>query len=272
MDNINQTFCTQRFGAYFKAYLASNRRTLLLSMLSIPVVFLIFGACLGYDADPRMAGDSFDYAWRAQSSLALIALYLFGAASASKFYSAMGSKEKRLSTMLVPASQLEKFLTYFILYIVAFYVVFYISFFIGDRFRVLCAHIFTPNGAYAESLPLRDIFIFLPFKSVLANTIIYSSVIAIQALFALGSILWMKNSFLKSLIAYFVISSVAGVLTLCSANIFFHNAFTVPRRLIPIHTESGAAWTVGIISAIITILLYWLTYRRSRETEIVSRW
>lgn len=282
VESKNQIFNGARFAAYFKYYAGSNGRRLQMSALGILLAWVL--ACVlppvatwfgGYRVVEEYSLP--DYMWASEDVYGVVLLLIFSAVSGSRMYSAYHNPRGRIGLLTMPASALEKFATYFIIYVIGFLAVFYVSAIVGDALRVGAVKLLSDYGDYAHLRPLADVFTSGVTEGqdvdgvVLMMVALYGSVLFTLAWFALGSILWSKNSFVKSLAAAFVFNVVYGMLLSYGVKTFHHKFMEIRPCFENCSTETAVV--AGITSAVVAIaFVFWLSYRRFREADIIERW
>ena len=280
VESKNQIFDGARFVAYFKYYAGSNGRRLQMSALGIllawvlmcvlPPVLTWFG---GYRAAAMYSMP--DYMWVIENLWGVVLLMVLCAVSGSRMFSAYHNPRGRIGLLTTPASALEKFATYFIIYVIGFMVVFYVSAIVGDALRVGAVKLLSDYGDAAHMRPLADVFtsgVASDGKgAAMSLLLLYGSAMFTLAWFSLGSILWSKNSFVKSLGAAFVFNVVYGLLFSYGFKTFCHRVADVRPRFESWTVETSVA--VGITTTVVAIVfVFWLAYRRFREADIIERW
>ena len=196
MKTVNQTFDWSRFKLAVRNALAENGRTVLLALGGI---YLYYSAIListhqltqgaGFNAvDPGIT-------------------FLFMAAIASLGFSGLSTKCKRSSYLTTPSSTTEKFTANALIYVIGGIAAVIACIYLADLTRIVVAWIApgkvlqtlnafpntvtkwsSPSGSFCSSM--------LPL--FMLNSVWYASV------FMLGSILWPKRSFLKTVVAIIV--------------------------------------------------------------------
>lgn len=273
--NPSDVFSWTRFAAFFRAHVRVNRQQILSGCLMVFIgIFVTF--CIGEIFNKwriYLLPSPVDPMWNDMAFKAMFLLFLFTTLGASVMFSSMSNKSSRLSTLVLPASSLEKFLTYFLVYIVGTAIVFCISVFLADLLRVAWISLFTPYGSEASLCPL-NYWLFHdrnPSDSdYCVFSVIFSMFVTLQALFALGSILWKKLSFIKTTGALFAINMVISMSVMWMITHFFPYGF-MSSDLEP-ETSVATAVKIGLAGIAVAALIYWLTYARFREDEIIDRW
>ena len=286
-------FDGERFRSYFSFYFYSNRRRLLLGASQILIFsflltlfFFYTGGERGYqimmnpdfgyyDSSERIDVNSTDPFWGLESGLMIALSMLFMAFSGSWMFSAMSNKKNRLSVIEIPASQFEKFLTWWIIYLPMALLAMLACFWLTDLLRVIWIKIFSPYGNFAHLMPIKNILALDPINSAKDSLgisgVIYGMVISINALFALGSILFHKLSFLKTVAACFILLVVFTILYVLGLNTFFDGSVAgLSGRLDWDETQANVI--LGCVGAAFSIAVYWLCYARLKEEDIINRW
>lgn len=289
-----QTFCFARFKSFFAAYLSANSRKLMLSAGTCFIIFLIvfllpewlsnFDAYHSFDIGLQRGfihDSALDPYWDNEFVSAAFLLMILVTLSGNMMYSAMHGKGNRLSMLTMPASQLEKFAALFLIYIVGFFAVFYLSFFLADAVRVLVVKSFSQYGMYAHTLPMAKIFNFDLIQNTNYEgetmriyslvTLIYATALTLGASFSLGSILWQKTSYLKTLCSLALLQTVLTILVVVSIHIFFDNSMDISPR-IELSRDILHYDLLSLLLLLFPALLFWFGYLRFKDTDVVERW
>lgn len=289
-----QTFNFARFKNFFAAYLSANSRKLMLSAGTCFIIFLIvfllpewlsnFDAYHSFDIGLQRGfihDSTLDPYWDNEFVSAAFLLMILVTLSGNMMYSAMHGKGNRLSMLTMPVSQLEKFAALFLIYIVGFFAVFYLSFFLADVARVLLVKSFSKYGMYAHTLPPANIFNFDLIQNTNYDgetmriyslvTLIYATALTLGASFSLGSILWQKTSYLKTLCSLALLQTVLTILVVVSINIFFDNSMDISPR-IELSRDILHYDLLSLLLLLFPALLFWFGYLRFKDTDVVERW
>lgn len=289
----NNIFSPKRFGEYFTLYGSVNWKTFTLRTLIIFAVLIFYSTFIPYITDTYIISPNnhaqisearnTDMFWSREVNFVSFIFFIVSIVWSSYMFSAMLTKSNRISTLTIPASSFEKFITYFIYYIVAVYIIFFIAVYVADFARILSTHLYHHDDVCIKPLPL-DSFInhgneigdFSPkyaiekegFASFL-NAVSYGSLFLSQAFMALISCISPKNSFMKGLGIAFILF-VLSIICFSSGVVWFGDIFeTKPDINTNINSVAIFTWCAFYISA---IGLFILSYFRFKENEIINRW
>ncbi|MDE7471084.1 MAG: hypothetical protein K2M57_06540 [Paramuribaculum sp.] len=133
-----------------------------------------------------------------------IILSVVGLAAASQMFSDMRTKEGRISLLMTPASAFSEFFVRWTVWVPGCLAALVIAFYIGDWSRMLGAFLF---DHYVERVHLSDFF---TARTFYVSSICFMMYLALQSFFVLGAVLWPKLSFLKTVIALWLLQTVLG--------------------------------------------------------------
>lgn len=283
-------FSPARFNAYMRCYAASNSRKLILAAAAIFILWFIIAIIpvlvSNFSLYREMLVDSYrdeytrDPMWEVEGMFGMIALAVLMTIAGSMVFSGMHGRGERQTLLTLPVSNLEKFITWFLVYIVGALVVYMVSFYVCDVLRVMCVKMFTPAGAYAHVLPIWKMMIFCVQNSfpgihewIMLLCLIYGMILLGSSFFALGSIIWQKASYLKTFVGLAALNTIVSAVTTWSWFMFHGSAASV-EPVIHIDFELGWPLTLGCIGVTVGVLyfMFWLGYRRFRDTDLVERW
>lgn len=288
MTAMNQTFSLYRFLKYGKLYTVVNRNRLIYMAGSI-LVGCLFLCILPFIETYTSSRNStlFDRAWGTEISLFfLFSSLLVMPMAGSEFYRALSGKSDRTTLLTLPASDFEKFAVWFIIYVPCFFIFLISSFFFADAVRVWIFRTYAVPGVCIEYIPVKyfftldfcrkdiswsDVFDLSRNIGLMIFTLFTGFALVNQAIFTLGSVVWTKNSFLKTLLAVTVIG------TFCSLCFYFGCKLLISSDTFYAHAEWMDSVNAVFLVAIILILVfsaffYWLSYKRFKEIEIINRW
>lgn len=173
----------------------------------------------------------------------------------------LSSKRSRISAFMIPASQAEKFTLRFLTYFVAGTLLLIIGLLIG---LLICQIAF---GGGAAAMDEISEFIDQDFSGFVIAAFILMGILG-NSLYALGSSLWPKLSWIKTWVICMVIEWV-GALILMMASVAHINWFAFS-------TFCGnnielIKWGGLTILALLNIVCWILAWRRYRNTQIIQR-
>jgi len=279
---MNNIFNIKRFGLVFRKDILENWKRymlLFLTMLGVLALFITF-ISLDYYSNERNNSDiNFNL-------LKVISLFfgIFGMIFASTFMNPMNSKIKRMSYLINPSSNLEKFMTRWIIVTVGYIISFFIAIWIADILRVgIC------SARYPEiDVMFLDITKLISsddtgvFYEYVFNKGLFATIIAMfflfQSFFILGSTFWEKSTFVKTFSAGILILLSFALICRWTILIFYgsFNEFVdvlssvMPSTNIDVNKENSAVITSSVIS-LFTLINWTLAYFRFRESEIIKR-
>lgn len=243
----------------FRKEILDNRKSLLLAVVTAWGLCILFGSLLGFIG--RGGG-------LIEVTFFFLMIQFIANIYASLTFSNMKSKESRISTLMLPASAFSKFFVRWTIAVPGVALICLSGFYIGDSFRMLVDWIIMERPAGSNYYHLVNPFTLLPalgFDSPTLTANVVLSYVFGQALYVFGSILWPRLSFIKTFACIYVIEMILGIIALTIDKVFsfsldFDSAFF--RNL--------DIWGIVVQSSLI-LLLYWLSYRRLRESEVVYK-
>lgn len=283
----NQIFSPSRFSAYLKKHIYDTRSRLAINagiILMLPILFCVGIPALRhcYDYPPYPHLTVADPMWGNEVLFFMFFAIIVAAVFGSVFYETMTKKTSRISTLTNPASQLEKFAAYFCIYILMASFLMVGSMFLADAIRVwvysgsqtpgLKVGYLTPKMLFTmgAAIPKPDnIDPTLADLDLIKSVMVFSMVILLQAVYALGCAVWPKNSFLKTTAFLFAMNMVSGYLLFLGFQTFLTNGAVVPRFDMEANEFTCC---IAVISIVLAIVLWVIGYMRFRESEVVERW
>ena len=253
----SQTFSFARYTALLKTYLAENGKTLGLYTAALIGVSVLVGAFIGYNFAPER------FTYERRVSVVMMSMYITFAysfcfsISASLMFSSLQTRASRISTFMLPASMLEKYLVRLTVYLFVFAICFIIAMLCGEGVRLLAS----PEGTMSVFEGYHYVFEQIRHEELTTRFALYSvgSMFAGHGLYTLGSALWPKHSFFKTFVASIVISVI--FVTIMPSDFI--------NRIL--HDIIFEGWTSVVVVYIWAIVLYVLAWWRFSTTQIVQR-
>ena len=284
----NQTFSGARFASYFRLYTGENARQLAIYAASVPIIMtvlmilpmvLTWFSVYNQDYSYREfldASTKYDPQWTWAVSVAGICFGIFVVLTGNVFYQSMFGKNRRLATLAVPASQFEKWLTYAIVYGLGFIVVYVFSFFLSDAVRVLLGKCFAKHSEMVMMLHvgsyLDTLFSLTENGGWWITLMVLGSAWFYYCIFALGSILWSKTHFFKTILAMLAVQVVVSTLVSAVMMLYFAHAHNVDMRFDLDPSMTGLVVVAYALVFAVCSFITWLAYCRFKDSEIVNRW
>lgn len=198
--------------------------------------------------------------------------------SASMMFANMKTRAQRISTLMLPASTLEKFLVRWILYVPLSIVIFYGGLFAIDGVQYVISCLVYPNAIHYFA-SWDDIFYSMPFMLIM---------LSYQSFFCLGSSIWPKNGALHTILWIMGLNLVSSLVISLLIALIGHSwqiaeflNFYVPKHIVDsaivnyINGLDGqkliSAFTITL-TIVICSINYILAYFRFKENEIIDRW
>lgn len=307
--NINPT----RFANYFKKEFFENRKSLLLRsviMVAILTSIAIFlGLCenddysrrnralkekpimthetytsynneiYGYDysLDLNHKGEYIDDASE-ETLITFISCFPIALIICSSFFfESMQSKQKKIATLMAPATYLEKFLTRFAIYIILPIFVFIAGCIIAESIRFITFFIFYPSGEIINFMDYQSLIENLKSEKIAffyAITLYVLSSIAAASIYILGSSIWPKLALLKTMAAQCIISFITLISTIIAgiSGALKGSADAIDNILSSLDwSTTSYLWLIYAFLIIFSITNMVIAYFRFKESEIIQR-
>lgn len=184
----NNFFTLHRMQLYLQKHFTDHFRFYLISMLALFGLMTVGPLLLIYPHTPI-------YALHEVAPFYYVGLFFGGMLFTSRFFNELGSKEKGVDFLMLPASQFEKFITIFLVSTVGFLLCYHISCFLS--FKII-------NSAQTALLgkPIEMDYQFL--HDPVEKKYIYYIYFILQAAFLLGATYFHKYSFVKTVLSIFI--------------------------------------------------------------------
>ena len=281
---MNNTFDIKRFGLVFRKDLVENGKRYMLSlltMLGLMALVLTLYTSEYYSLESNAA----DYL-SLNNELLLFLLFMFfgfGIWFASTFSAPMNHKLKRLSFLVSPSSNLEKYLVRWMITTIGFVLAFFATMWIADILRVVICSAIYPDVDIrfidiTKLVSLKD-DTYSPGEYMFPKgvfSILISLYFLLQSLFILGSTCWEKASFIKTFTAgaaifatFILICRRAILLFYGDFDGFFNvlNSFELSQK----YSSEQAATFAAMVISVFTLTFWILAYFRMKESEITNR-
>lgn len=269
-------FSFPRFANYFKKVLVEDRKRLLQRIVTVFGLLLLFAGFIS-----KACYDSYLHSLKLgfinptdPAHDGLMVLFVFGsfigaALSASYIMEPMSSKTGRIYALMLPVTPFEKYFVRWFIYTIGYFLAYYFLFELVDVLRVAVSSVIYPEIATIGLLNQFDMLKQIDEDEPLQCFIAFYFLL--QSLFALGSSLWPKHTFLKS----FTVYTLLGMALIGFFAWLFDDLRLIPRGYYipePTFSEDMAYWFIFCCLMLVTLFFWWLAYKRFKEMEVVNRW
>jgi hypothetical protein len=198
---MNQFFNINRFSLLVVKHWADNKKRYLLSVLAF------IGLLIGWFTFTILVDSRFPVGQGLQMVTYFFSLFTIGSFYASQYFRELGSRSKGINFLLVPASGFEKVLCSLLYNVVLFFLVFTAAFYLVDILMVWIGQSLVSDIPYpADQKGLLNVFHAANIHASPRTTVnILWIYFTIQSVFLLGSVYFQKYSFIKTIIAGFVL-------------------------------------------------------------------
>ncbi len=264
-----QTFSFYRLGMLFKHDCIENYRQLLLStgliILALSVINILISityTALPDDVQFNMSCTHIEAKWL------IAAFIIFGFLAGASMFSSLRTPPGKLSTLMIPASQIEKFVERWLVVVPGYLITFTIGVMAAECIRIgFCDWVLGRNPDAITPIALSDIFDGVnPMWEKVSKALL--GFLFIQSFFILGSVVWQKLSVIKTFWCLAAIAIIYGGAIFLIIYEFKNPAYTYfPKKM----DFTDTNWIYAITAAI-TLFNYIITFVRFRESEIINRW
>lgn len=277
MNQVTDSFSFPRFGKVLKKYISENWRQLAMGAGLVFGAMIICECLIGFTGAEYYKADLLDRfqtgeriidpLWHQVETIFFFMLFILGSVCASMMFSGLGTKEKRIYSIMFPADQLEKYAVRFVIYVLIFPVLYLVAFYVGELVRMGLLTCMAESTDCLFVMPMDHIFILPKGELDTSNIISVLIFFAVQSAFALGSILFPKGSFVKTFVLGAVILVLFFLVVTGTSMVFTPEN----NRPTPLNQEQFEIMIMSIFSAII-LFNYIMAYYRFKEMEVINRW
>lgn len=254
MENTNTA--GSRFLMLLKKYIVENNRRIL---LSFGALFAVLALC-GFLGGVISAGGNIQLG----QFLYPLLMSTLGMVGASVMFSEMKSKQGRTSLLMEPANAIEKFIVRWLVWVVASMLLFWPAFEVAELMRRLGTALVHGNFIPMSSAGIRHMDLDMGECCLL----LVCGYLCTQSFFVLGAILWPRLSFIKTIIATWVLQSVAMVAFVAGLNIAEDMLENINMLKFSSEINDNFIFYTIIVASVLTTLVNWtLTWMRLRESD-----
>lgn len=259
--STNNTFSFDGFGKYFRLYMTQNGHFFVQFILAAYVIFsllfIVISSIQYSSISPELSGKlAASEISSMTSGICLMAGLPLMCIVASHMMHTIQNRRTRLHTLTLPASSLEKYLSYWLVHVFFFFIAYFCIIVAADATRTGVCRLFYPD--YIEYINFTQTTLTQPIapKDYLVTAMI--PLLFVQSYFVLGSTIWNRYSFFKTL-GFGILGVFIIIFTL---NIIAHKArIGLYAHVIPNYTT--------YLALIPTLFNWYMGYRRFKEAELV---
>lgn len=270
-------FSLPRFMNLCRKEMVENWKTYMLrSVMIFGVLAIIFlwKGYFQYEYADQYSKGGVDPIWSFELGAFIGGLIVWGCISTSFAMERMKSKTSRTVVLMTPATMFEKFFSRWLVATCGFLVVYLIAFKLADWTRVLVYTLWHPDAEFIAQFPLWQFCCntgnFYEASIGSGEVLLFvSAYLAVQSFFLLGSVIWPRNSLVKTFAAGVCLNVVYTLIAITLAKVFLPDNFNMARPDVTAETMRTLA-TIGFI--LFTLFNWVLAYFRFKESEIINRW
>ena len=274
--NTNQFFSFGRISLLARKELQENWRQIALSWAGIFGLLVIISLLVARGSHYNGIQPEYYSSRSIENFLGWITVVFLicGAYVAAYSFKRMATPPGALSTLMTPASQFEKFAIKWLIAVPVYILIFFFIAYVADWIRVYSSY-------WMFDIEVRPVnvtkILFRQTDIGFVNRLAYHSLfyfLAGQSFFLLGSIVWPKNSALKTFVCMIAICFIyvwIGIWFVSLLDISdgdTHLYYSGPEFL----NDDRLLYVTDACAIIVAVINYWLTYRRFRESETINRW
>ena len=207
---------------------------------------------------------------------AIFLFWGFGCLFASLMMEKMKNKTKRIAYLMTPATNFEKFFSRFLPVVIVFIIAFFLAFKLADYTRIAILSMRYPEfnitavnisqGLCSQNLDSMT-------HNWMELTALFSVYLFFQSLFILGSTLWYKNPFIKTLATGIVITLLFYAVDALLVNSLFNESqlFSAGDYCGEIIEKWITRRNLILFFSFLTLFNWVISYFRFKDSEIINR-
>lgn len=269
---INNTFNMSRFGWLLRKDLKENGKLYLMGLVLMWGVLALANYFAGYlflDKGEMMANElrgnaAMSYFLESKFEIFILFPFVFGLVVSSLAFSKLKSKTGRIDMLMLPASNLEKYMVRWLISTLVFMVCYVLVFLLADASSCYILGVVYPEKMSIPMLDLSEVFN-LNGDSQWITTLCMLAFL--HSFYFLGSAVAPKLSFLKTFVVLSVLSVIYSIFAAICQNVIFADAVFNPSGETVEILESVIR--VGLL--VLAVVNYVIAYYRFKESEVIHR-
>ena len=274
----NNFICIKRFTLLYKKDFIENWKTMLLRFVMLYAIMAIIFTFIGLsEFESRTKHDN--NPWYGDIYYLRPAIFLFwgfGCLFASLMMEKMKNKTKRIAYLMTPATNFEKFFSRFLPAVIVFIIAFFLAFKLADYTRIAILSIRYPEFNITAVNITQGLCSQNPGAMTdnwMEFTALFSVYLFFQSLFILGSTLWYKNPFIKTLATGIAITLLFYAVDALLVNSLFNESqlFSVGDYCREIIEKWTTRRNIIFLFSVLTLFNWVISYFRFKDSEIINR-
>jgi hypothetical protein len=274
----NNFISFKRFALLYKKDFIENWKTMLLRFVMLYAIMAIIFTFMGLSELESRTKHNFSpwYGGIYYLRPAIFLFWGFGCLFASLMMEKMKNKTKRIAYLMTPATNFEKFFSRFLPVVIVFIIAFFLAFKLADYTRIAILSMRYPEfnitainisqGLCSQNLDSMT-------HNWMELTALFSIYLFFQSLFILGSTLWYKNPFIKTLATGIVITLLFYAVDALLVNSLFNESqlFSAGDYCGEIIEKWITRRNLILFFSFLTLFNWVISYFRFKDSEIINR-
>lgn len=271
-------FDISRFGALLKWHLMSNHRQILNIFFALTIGFfammLFFTQVLDFQVLDDGPSTIRLYQMRLEMSMmtGLFCIFICVLVSAARIFRNMKSTSQRITFLMLPASNFEKWLVRFLHATLFTFLLACLALVAADVVRMLIAPLWDKPFMSGVALLLKDRNrVEVPVDSYKAFVFLFmmgSTLLISHATYILGGALFRKSPFVLTTLVMFVLSVLVG-------QVLHDSQLMNEITLADYNPQTGLyispwVWIAGTVNYLLALLFYWLSYKLFCRMQVIN--
>ena len=274
----NNFISIKRLTLLYKKDFIENWKTMLLRFVMLYAIMAIIFTFMGLSELESRTKHNFSpwYGGIYYLRPAIFLFWGFGCLFASLMMEKMKNKTKRIAYLMTPATNFEKFFSRFLPVVIVFIIAFFLAFKLADYTRIAILSMRYPEfnitainisqGLCSQNLDSMT-------HNWMELTALFSVYLFFQSLFILGSTLWYKNPFIKTLATGMVITLLFYAVDALLVNSLFNESqlFSAGDYCGEIIEKWITRRNLILFFSFLTLFNWVISYFRFKDSEIINR-
>lgn len=274
----NNFICIKRFTLLYKKDFIENWKTMLLRFVMLYAIMAIIFSFIGLSEFKSRTNYNYNPSNGDNNYLipATFIFWGFGCLFASLMMEKMKDKTKRIAYLMTPATNFEKFFSRFLPVVIVFIIAFFLAFKLADYTRIAILSIRYPEFNITAVNITQGLCSQNPGAMTdnwMEFTALFSVYLFFQSLFILGSTLWYKNPFIKTLATGIAITLLFYAVDALLVNSLFNESqlFSVGDYCREIIEKWTTRRNIIFLFSVLTLFNWVISYFRFKDSEIINR-